>query len=73
MPKGNRTNHPSRAGMPIKPSKGGHTGLITGMRVPGDYVSRLAFIVEKLGISRSDWIKAKIDEDYAKIVNLTKG
>lgn len=68
---GNRSNHPSRAGIKLKPSKGGHTGLITGMRVPGEYVENFSFIVEKFGISRSDWIKTKIDEDYARLFNLT--
>lgn len=66
MPKGNRTNHPSRAGIKVTPSKG-HDAILGQMRVPSEMLKQLDAITEKLGLSRAEWVKAKVQEDYERL------
>lgn len=70
MPKGNRTNHPSRAGIKLIAPKG-HTAWINRMRVTPESAAQFTEIVNKLGVSRSEWIQAKIREEYTRLLNLT--
>jgi hypothetical protein len=64
MTKGNRTNHPSRAGVPLKD---GRTAWLPGMRITPDALTKLKAIVASRKQSRSDYLQEKIDEDYKKL------
>lgn len=71
MPKGNRTNHPSRAGIKLKPSKHGRTERLHGIRITPEALARLNKIIEKSGKTRGDWIIEKINIEYEQLFNLT--
>lgn len=62
--KGNRTNHPSRAGIP---TKDGRTAWLPGMRITPDALTKLKAITAARKQSRSDYLQEKIDEDYKKL------
>ena len=64
MTKGNKTNHPSRKGVPLK---GGRTAWLPGMRITPDALAKLKAITAARKQSRSDYLQEKIDEDYANI------
>lgn len=57
--KGNRSNHPPRAGVAIKPSKGGRTKRYTFVMTPETW-ERLQMIVKEQGVSFNDWLDAQI-------------
>lgn len=59
--KGNRTNHPSRAGVPITPNKGGRTKRHTFAMTPETW-QRLQAIVKEQGISLNDWLTAQVEK-----------
>lgn len=61
--RGNTTNHPSRAGIPLKD---GRTTQIN-LRITPDALTKLKAIVASRKQSRSDYLQEKIDEDYANI------
>jgi hypothetical protein len=61
--KGNRTNHPSRAGVPLKD---GRTAALY-MKITPDALTKLKAIVANRKQSRSDYLQEKIDEDYKKL------
>ena len=61
--KGNTTNHPSRAGIPIKDGRTARLDL----RITPDALTKLKAIVASRKQSRSDYLQEKIDEDYKKL------
>ena len=61
--KGNRINHPSRAGIPIKDGRSARLDL----RITPDALTKLNAIVASRKQSRSDYLQEKIDEDYKKL------
>jgi hypothetical protein len=62
--KGNRINHPSRAGIP---TKDGRTARLD-LRITPDALTKLKAIVASRKQSRSDYLQEKIDEDYKKLL-----
>jgi hypothetical protein len=65
--KGNRTNHPGRAGVTIKSHKGGRTAALY-MTITPDALAKLKVIASYWKQSRSDYLEAKIEEDYSNLV-----
>lgn len=57
MPKGNRTNHPPRQGVPITPSKGGRTKTKTFFLTEEEH-RKLTQAIKKSGLSANDWLAA---------------
>jgi len=58
--KGNRTNHPPKAGIFVKPSKGGRTKRHTFAMTPETW-QKLRAIVEREKISLNDWLNNKVN------------
>lgn len=59
--KGNRTNHPPRSSIAIKPSKGGRTKRHTFAMTPETW-QKLQAIVERDSVSLNDWLTAQIEK-----------
>lgn len=51
----NKTNHPSRKGVPIKPSKGGRTKRYTFSMTPEDW-TELNRQTQVANVSLNDWL-----------------
>lgn len=63
MPKGNRTNHPSRAGIKLTPHKGGKTEHVFIVTTP-ETKERFQKLLAKRGLSMTDWLKCTVDAEY---------
>ena len=60
--KGNRTNHPPREGVKLKPSKGGRTKRHNFAMTPEAF-TKMQADAKVRGISLNDWLDEKIKSD----------
>jgi len=61
MTKGNRTNHPSRRGVRLNPSKGGRTDRLE-VRITPESKAALMELAKAAGVSAADLIEQWITE-----------
>lgn len=69
--KGNKTNHPSRKGIKLKPEKPHKTERFPDVRLTPEELAMLNAILEYTGVTVATWLTSTIADDYRQLPNLT--